>query len=449
MNKVLLFAMLLLPQLLAAQENEGDALPMLETGRSWNYVRTNADGTTDEVSLKLTDAVTIGNETAYKLAYCTPEDTIVRYALAQPDFYMKQLVFSYDLENAQAKQGFLPFMLGWGASTFNWNFGGGTIYEQHLPGKLRVMDEIAVDDSKYKRYTFHDDTEEPADVWMEGVGSMKTGILVGERYQDVVGDDVLSFKSVTDASGNVLFAANDSSNPSASQTDYRPLVEDKKVWYCAEFNSAGTAGWQFQYFTDGDTIVGGQQCLRLYGQNHYRSGITEYLCALYEKDRQVWFAEAGSEEFRLLYDFSMSYDETMTLTFENIRGRSGTMTKRGDNYYIHDGQAWHAHIFNGPCILEGVGSDRGLLMPLLVNITGGYYSLLLCTVDSRVIYDSHEMDRKEVMSVLLKKSDVHHVNTSAVYDLSGHRVSVSSASSVSSVLPKGVYIQGGKKYVIK
>jgi hypothetical protein len=36
-----------------------------------------------------------------------------------------------------------------------------------------------------------------------------------------------------------------------------------------------------------------------------------------------------------------------------------------------------------------------------------------------------------------------------IYDLSGHRVSVSSASSVSSVLPKGVYIQNGKKYVVK
>ena len=52
MKKVLLFAMLLLPQLLVAQMNEGDALPMLEAGRSWNYVRTHADGTTDKVSLE-------------------------------------------------------------------------------------------------------------------------------------------------------------------------------------------------------------------------------------------------------------------------------------------------------------------------------------------------------------------------------------------------------------
>ena len=35
------------------------------------------------------------------------------------------------------------------------------------------------------------------------------------------------------------------------------------------------------------------------------------------------------------------------------------------------------------------------------------------------------------------------------YDLQGRRLSVPSASSVNSVLPKGVYIKGGKKIIIK
>ena len=38
---------------------------------------------------------------------------------------------------------------------------------------------------------------------------------------------------------------------------------------------------------------------------------------------------------------------------------------------------------------------------------------------------------------------------SAVYDLSGRKVSVPSASSATSVLPKGVYIVNGKKLVVK
>ena len=37
----------------------------------------------------------------------------------------------------------------------------------------------------------------------------------------------------------------------------------------------------------------------------------------------------------------------------------------------------------------------------------------------------------------------------AIYDLSGRRVSVSSASSVTSVLPKGIYVHNGRKFVVK
>ena len=36
-----------------------------------------------------------------------------------------------------------------------------------------------------------------------------------------------------------------------------------------------------------------------------------------------------------------------------------------------------------------------------------------------------------------------------IYDLSGRRVSVSSASSVTSVLPKGIYVRNGRKFVVK
>jgi subtilisin family serine protease len=36
-----------------------------------------------------------------------------------------------------------------------------------------------------------------------------------------------------------------------------------------------------------------------------------------------------------------------------------------------------------------------------------------------------------------------------IYDLSGRRVSVSSASSVTSVLPKGIYVHNGRKFVVK
>ena len=44
---------------------------------------------------------------------------------------------------------------------------------------------------------------------------------------------------------------------------------------------------------------------------------------------------------------------------------------------------------------------------------------------------------------------IMHNNAGTAYDLSGRRTSVSSVSSVSSVLPKGVYIKNGKKVLVK
>ena len=78
---------------------------------------------------------------------------------------------------------------------------------------------------------------------------------------------------------------------------------------------------------------------------------------------------------------------------------------------------------------------------------GANYKHLLCTVGDKTIYDSHYVDSGKLTSVDIPK--VAPVANDAIYDLSGHRVSVSSASFVSSVLPQGVYIQGGKKVVLK
>ena len=96
---------------------------------------------------------------------------------------------------------------------------------------------------------------------------------------------------------------------------------------------------------------------------------------------------------------------------------------------------------------EGTGSAFGLFLISFFGRVGANYKLLLCTVGDKTIYDSHYVDSGKLTSVDTPR--VAPVANNAIYDLSGHRVSVSSASSVSSVLPKGVYIQGGKKYVIK
>ena len=451
MKKFVLSIFILLPQLLVAQIEDRESLPLLELGRSWNYVRTNADGTTDAVSLKLERDTMIGIEKAFFLTYCTPEKTVTRYALQEPKFFQNAIVVSYDLESGE-KEGFYPSQLWAGMSSCDWNmYYPDDTYSQALPGMLREFDQTETDGIVRERCTFYEDSDtglRMTDVWINGIGSQKTGILIGDRYADVVGEDNLRFVSLTNADGTELYSADDFEQHLNAKPPYRQLAEDKKVWYCASFPSGTNRkiANHYQYFTDGDTLINGQDCYKLYGQNHYMSGKVEYLCGIYEKDRQVWFIEKGSETPRLLYDFSMDYGDSMELSFENIEGRGGTMTKQGDEYFVHDQQLWHAHLYGKGPSVEGVGSTHGLLTPLQVGVTGGEWKLLLCTVNGEVLYDSHLLDRDEVLSVSSPETPVKKGISKNVYDLSGRRVSV---SSVSSVLPKGVYIQNGKKVVVR
>ena len=447
MRKILLLALLLLPQLLQAQIEDRESLPLLELGRSWNYFRTNADGSLDVVSLKLERDTMIGKEKAYILSYCTPEKTITRFALQEPKSFHNAIVVSYDL-NSGEKQGFYPSQLWAGMSSCDWcMYYPDASYTQVLPGMLREFDQTEANGIVRERCTFYEDTDAgmcKADIWINGIGSQKSGILIGDRLADVVGEDALQFVSLTKADGTELFRADDFELHLNTKPSYRKLAEDKKVWYCASFPSGTNRkiANHYQYFTDGDTLINGQDCYKLYGQNHYMSGKVEYLCGIYEKDRQVWFIEKDSETPRLLYDFSMDYDDMMELSFEKIEGKGGTIIKNGDEYFVRDQQLWHAHLFGKMVSIEGVGSTRGLLTPLMAGVTGGEWRLLLCTVDGEMLYDAHMLDRDEVLS--LSYPDTHEIKsiTKNTYDLSGRRVKYGE-------LHKGVYIQGGKKFVVK
>jgi hypothetical protein len=191
MKKILLFAMLLLPQLLVAQMNEGDALPMLEAGRSWNYVRTHADGTTDKVSLEFTDTVTIGKIINYRLVYRTPEGTTSRYMILESDYRL----YVYEPEDVMKKQILLEIYPWIG-------------YQLNGAGTLRVKDNVHVRGVVRQRCLFYSDgNDEPADIFVSGVGSRQYGLLSADSYADIVGSDVLAFESLTDKYGTVLFSA--------------------------------------------------------------------------------------------------------------------------------------------------------------------------------------------------------------------------------------------------
>ena len=90
--------------------------------------------------------------------------------------------------------------------------------------------------------------------------------------------------------------------------DYKPFVEDGKVWHL-EYS---TYDWEndeyishyFDYKIDGDTTIAGIVCKKLYALNIDRDREIGYKMALYEVDHKVYKFKRGTQELELLYDFS-------------------------------------------------------------------------------------------------------------------------------------------------
>jgi hypothetical protein len=88
-----------------------------------------------------------------------------------------------------------------------------------------------------------------------------------------------------------------------------------------------------------------------------------------------------------------------------------------------------AHYGHGTFTLTIENGEEQYVATLLIDDETG-----IATPDSKIV-NSKSLNSKSL--------------NSKWYDLSGRSLSVSSASSVPSVLPKGVYIRNGKKFVVR
>lgn len=101
-----------------------------------------------------------------------------------------------------------------------------------------------------------------------------------------------------------------------SITDYRPFVEEGKVWKVGWFNFSDTAGGLEYHYFYGDTIVEGRVCKKMMCQYEYCTlwemssqrfkSRSEYVGALYEESGRVYYAKPNSEDLKLIYDFASS-----------------------------------------------------------------------------------------------------------------------------------------------
>ena len=154
------------------------------------------------------------------------------------------------------------------------------------------------------------------------------------------------------------------------QMDYRPFVEEGKVWKVGTIPTALDSPVQVvdYYYFDGDTIIGGKTCKQMMCQryvspnysNEYwtpRPSLTK-VGAWYEEDKKVYSFDERQQTMTLKYDFSLEANDTLHFLNEDgfppfiigPKQTGGIEGFKGVYREIMIGQDMHNTIW-----LEGVG----------------------------------------------------------------------------------------------
>ena len=107
------------------------------------------------------------------------------------------------------------------------------------------------------------------------------------------------------------------------QMDYRPFVEEGKVWKVGTIPTALDSPVQVvdYYYFDGDTIIGGKTCKQMMRQRYVSPNYTEYdqskepslrkVGAWYEENKKVYMYDEREQTMTLKYDFSLEANDTL------------------------------------------------------------------------------------------------------------------------------------------
>ena len=194
-----------------------------------------------------------------------------------------------------------------------------------------------------------------------------------------------------------------------SQNEYRPFIEEGKVWVVkgSGISSDGspTEPWIDYCYLDGDTIIGGQTCKRMmYITNDNTS--PQYIGALYEQDKKVYYAGNNGQQFELLYDFTLSSGDNI----QGPDGNSWTVNKTtGD---ITGFKGTYYDLSNDDIVIErwfeGVGSESWPNVNHPEYLDGKKGILLACIVGDDVIYYNSEEDDPYIMGARKRRIDFTH-----------------------------------------
>lgn len=213
-----------------------------------------------------------------------------------------------------------------------------------------------------------------------------------------------------------------------AQDDYRPFIEDNKVWKVGNASTGNPVQLVEYYYFDGDTIIDGKTCKQMMCQRFANPEYLEYAIisqnplsyvgAWYEEDKKVYAYNETNKQFKLMYDFS--HDANVTL---QINDRS---------YVIGSKQMGGVEGFKGVYRDVEMLTDAGntiLSTPWLEGVGGIYgpttnvidgeladpaWFMMACYVGDEVIYLNDEYEDEatpEAMNARRRFDFTHTVKT--------------------------------------
>ena len=190
-----------------------------------------------------------------------------------------------------------------------------------------------------------------------------------------------------------------------AQDDYRPFVEEGKVWKVGTIGSGNPVQLVNHYYFDGDTIVNGKVCKQMMCQRYVNPDyvnadvmmqypLLSSVGAWYEENKKVYIYDSINDQFKLMYDFSVDANDTLEINnLSYVVGPKQTEGLKGFKGVYRDVKLWAdgESIYSVPW-LEGVGS---IDCPT-TNVYPGYvdpvHFLMSCTVGDEVIYLNDEYE---------------------------------------------------------
>ena len=235
----------------------------------------------------------------------------------------------------------------------------------------------------------------------------------------------------------------------AQDYSYSPFVEDGKTWHMKYVNeeSPEYPAYDYCYYIQGDTVIGGIECKKFYVFNENNDNATRYLMAVYEADKKVYFIPNKTGSSFVLYDFTIpcGYSEPVTdvihtdwiINMENIEEK--VISIKGDSRrcvrlrqtglsplpeYEATSGWW----------IEGVGSELGPLNTWLFGASGNNTYLQGCSIKEKELFSTADLKDLKTQVQLVRSDDTN--SETDIYSVSGIKLKHG----------VGVYIQNGKKY---